>query len=134
MAKIIPFGDRILVRRRKVGGKIGKEQLLIASDNTANQLTDIAEVMAVPDLTLGDKALLESAEQIITALCEKAKAGDSDAAKQAYWYAEFCKMKSIQAGDVVMISKYVGTDFSENDSTITLTLVRESDIIGLVAE
>ena len=53
---------------------------------------------------------------------------------------EFNKLKnyillnSLEAGDCIMISKYVGTDFHDNKGGGSLTLVREVDLIGLVVD
>jgi co-chaperonin GroES (HSP10) len=129
---IIPLGDRILCRRRKVGERLGKSGLIIAPDEVKDARTDIADVVYVPDLTFTDKQLIENAESIASSLAEKCRSGDSDALIALLRFNEFAKIKSIKAGDVVMIGKYVGTDFCTSDSTETITIVFASDVIGLV--
>ncbi len=134
MSKVIPFGDRILCKRRKVGEKIGKDGLLYASDNTKDSPTDLADVIYVPELTFGDEQILNNAEKIICSMVEQAKAGNSDSLIALLRLNEFLKIKSIKEGDGIMISKYVGTDFNTSDSQEILTLVNGADIIGLVID
>ena len=106
MKKIIPFGSRLLVKRQKIGNKLGTG-LIIASDETAERPTDLATVVHTPDRSFADQALIK--------------------------FNDFLKAKSIKVGDTVMISKYIGTDFHDNvNPGESLTLVLEQDIIGLV--
>lgn len=129
---VIPFGDRILVRRRRIGEKLGSG-LIIASENTAERPTDLADVVYVPDLTFADEQIIENANKIVEAQSKAAQEGNADAFKALLLLNEFLKLKTIKAGDAVMISKYVGTDFHDNENTgQTLTLVNNADIIGLV--
>ena len=134
MSKVIPFGDRILVTRRKIGEKIGKDKLIIAPDTTKERPTDLADVTYVPEHSFADRQLIEEGEQIVNALTNKAKNGNSDALIALLRYNEFLKIKAIKPGDTVMISKYVGTDFQDNEGGGTQTLVKGEDIIGLVVE
>jgi len=129
--KIIPFGDRILCKRRKVGEKVGS---IILPDRVKERATDIADIISIPELTFADQEILDHAEEIIKNLTEKARSGDSDALITLLRVNEFIKIKTLKEGDAVMISKYVGTEFHEKDNPETLTLVRESDIIGVVSE
>lgn len=133
MSKIIPLGDRILVKRRKIGDKIG-DGTLHAAEETSERLTDLADVTYIPEHSFADAALLENAEEIITAQTNKAKEGDSNALNALLQFNHFLKIKSIQPGDGVMISKYVGTDFLEKGSNQVLTLVKGEDIIGVISE
>jgi co-chaperonin GroES (HSP10) len=131
MAKIIPFGDRLIVNRRKVGEKIGKGGILVAPNIISDRPTDLADVKYVPDLTFGDKAILDNAKEIIKNLSTKAAEGNSECLIALLRLNEFLKIKSIKVGDAVMISKYVGMDFSSNEGEAT-TLVNAEDIIGLI--
>ena len=130
--KIIPFNNRILVKRRKVGEKVGSEGLIYAPDQTADAPTDLADVVYVPELTFADKEIIDNAEFYVKSLSEKIKLGESEAMISLLRLNEFLKIKSIKAGDAVMIGKYVGTDFNTSDSREQLTLVLDTDIIGLI--
>lgn len=129
--KIIPFGNRILVRRRKTGGKVGSIHL---PDQTSERPTDLATVVNIPDHTFCDKQLLEKSDEIIESITKKAIGGDSDALNALLEYNIYLKIKTIQVGDAVMIGKYVGTDFHDNKGGESLTLVLGEDIIGLVVK
>jgi len=131
--KIIPLGDRILVKRRTIGDKLGSG-ILHAADETKDRTTDLADVTYIPEHSFADKALLENSENIINSQTEKAKEGDSKALTALLQFNHFLKIKSIQPGDGVMISKYVGTDFLEKGSNQVLTLVKGEDIIGVISE
>lgn len=131
MPKVIPFGDRILVKRNTIGEKAGAIYL---PDEVKDRHTDLAVVVSIPELTFGDKQILENAEKIIESLTEKASNGDSDAMIALLRVNEFCKMKSIQPGDSIMVGKYVGVTFTETGSQEELTLVREEEVIGLVVK
>lgn len=131
---IIPFGDRILVRRKLVGDKMGKSKLIYAPDSVKERATDLAEVVYIPEHSFADASLIDNAEKIIGSLTEKAKQGSDTALVALLKYNAFLKIKSINPGDMVMISKYVGTTFHDNQGGENLTLVDGSDIIGLVIE
>jgi len=132
--KVIPFGDRILVKRQQVGDKIGKEGIILTADKTKESSTDIAEVMYVPDHTFTDQKLLDEAENIINGLAKKANEGDSDSIISLIRFNDFLKTKSVRVGDIIMLDKYVGTDFNTSDSQELLTMVQSSDIMGLVID
>ena len=129
--RVIPFGDRIMVRRRKVGEKAGN---FILPDEVKDRPTDLADVMAVPDLTFSDQEILKNAEHIVDGLVEKASNGDADAVGMLLRMNEFIRFKSIKPGDAVMVGRYTGTDFVAKGDTQTQTLVRVDDIIGLVVD
>jgi len=131
MKKIIPYGDRILVKRRKVGEKSGSIYL---PDQTSERPTDLADVLHVSDHTFTDKELIENSECIVDSLIEKAKEGDSDALISLLRFNDYLKIKSIKKGDAVMVGKYVGIDFHDTENTEMLTLVKGEDIIGLVCD
>ena len=126
--KIIPFGDRILVKRRKIGEKIGS---IILPDEVKERNTDLADVVYVPDLTFADKHIIDNQEAIVRAITERAKTGDSGALEALLGLNQFLKVKSIKTGDAVMVSKYVGVDFHDTEGK-NLTLVSGSDVIGVI--
>ncbi|MBU1308239.1 MAG: hypothetical protein KKE30_01740 [Gammaproteobacteria bacterium] len=134
MPTLIPFGDRVLVKRRKVGSKAGKSGVIELPDNVADKETELADVVYVPEHSFADAEMISSAKEIIESTLLKAKQGDSDALLALLRFNEFIKIKSIQPGDVVMIHKYVGTSFNDNTGASNLTLVNGSDIIAIVKE
>lgn len=129
---IVPFGDRILVRRRKIGGALGQAKIIIAADETSERPTDLADVVCVAEYSFADVELLGSAEEIVKSLTDKAKSGDSEALLALMKFREYLNIKAIKVGDAVFISKYVGTDFHDNAGSGNLTLLDGSDVIGLV--
>ena len=78
MPRVIPFGDRILVKKKKVGKKLG-DGTIIAPDEIAERDTDLATVVHIPDNSFADNELVTNAEEIIKGLSEKAQVGDSKA-------------------------------------------------------
>lgn len=132
MPQVIPFGDRILVKRKKVGQKIGESGILIAADETAERPTDLATVVHVPDHSFADEELIGNAEEIIRGQTQKAKDGDSQSLLALLQFKTYLNIKSIKVGDDVMIGKYVGTTFHDNKGGGNLTLVDGHDIIGRV--
>ena len=130
--KIIPLGNRLLVRRKKVGGTLGSG-LIIAADTTADRPTDLAEVVYIPEHSFADQMLINQAENIVNSQTQKAVDGSADALTALMTFNHFLKMKSLKPGDEVMISKYVGTDFHDNENPKDmLTLVALEDIVGIV--
>lgn len=128
---IIPFGNRILVKRQKIGEKIGTAGLVLP-ESTAERTTDIAEVIYVPEHSFADKALIEGAPLIVERLGDKAKDGDVEALKALLELNVFLKIKMIKPGDKVFIGTYSGVNFHDNRSSDMQTIVREDEIIGLV--
>lgn len=128
MKKIIPFGNRILVKREKVGAMAGS---IVLPDEVKERATDLAVVVYTPDLTFADKEILDNADKIIEAIVKQAKEGNSYAVNTLMEFNDFIKLKSIKAGDRVVISKYVGTDLYSNEGE-DLTLVEIKDLIGVV--
>ena len=129
MPKIVPFGDNILVKRRMIGEKVGS---LYMPDDTKERNTDLADVVYVPDLTFEDTDILDNAPDIFKTLVQRVKHGSEKALGEMFQMNDFVKRKSIKVGDVVFISKYVGTDFYEKGKDQNMTLVKLSDVIGLV--
>ena len=133
MKTIIPYGDRILVKRRTIGDKLGAG-IIVAADQTKERPTDIADVVYVTDHTFTDKELINNASSIIASLIKKAGSGDSDALISLLRFNDYLKIKSIKKGDTVMINKYVGIDFADNQGSGQLTLVKGDDIIAIIGD
>lgn len=129
--KLIPFGNRILVRRRPVGKTLGNG-IILAAETTADTLTEIADVVALPDLTFADKALIENAESIINALTAKANEGDASAVDSLIEYNRYLQIKTLQVGDVVMVGKYTGIDFTVGETGELLSITDPEGIRGLM--
>lgn len=133
--KVIPLGDRFLVKRRRVGEKIGSAGIIYTTETTADRPTDLADVLYTPEMTFGDKELIENADEIIKKQIEYAKNGDAQALDAVQKFNQFLKLKSIKEGDLVMISKYSGIDFHTSDSDQGyLTLVRGDDIMAVIVQ
>lgn len=132
MPKIIPYGDRILVKKQKVGDKLGKEGIIVATESTSQADTDICEVLYVPEHSFADRALLINASKIIGKLGVRAAEGDSEALKALLEFNIYMKIKSVKVGDKVFISKYTGTNWYDNAGNEDMTIIRGEDIIGLV--
>lgn len=133
MKKLIPFGNRFLVKRRPIGNKLGSG-LLIAADETKDRPTDIADVVYVPDHTFADKELLENAEEIVKTIGAKARTGDVEALKALIEFNHYVRVKSLRPGMTIMLGKYVGTDFMTSEDQRTLTICNSEDIVAIVSE
>lgn len=131
--KLIPFGNRFLVKRRPIGEKLGGG-LLIAADETKDRPTDIADVVYVPDHTFADAELLKHAESIVKGLSAKASNGDVDALKALIEFNGYIRVKSLRPGATIMLGKYVGTDFMTSEDNRVLTVCNAEDIIAIVSE
>lgn len=131
MPKVIPFGDRILCKKKKIGQKLGSG-VLVAPDDVADRETDLATVVHVPDNSFADEELIKNAEDIIKGLAEKAKAGDSDSLVALLQFRTYLNIKSLKKGDDIMIGKYVGTTFIESNTQSQLTLISGDQVIGRV--
>lgn len=131
--KLVPFGNRYLVKRRPIGTKLGSG-LIIAADETKDRPTDIADVLYVPDHTWADKELLANAESIVKGLGDKAKAGDIEAVKALIEFNNYIRIKSIRPGMTIMLGKYVGTDFMTSEDNRTITVCTSDEIICVVEE
>ena len=130
---IIPFGDRILVKREVVGSTVGKEEIILTADETAGALTDIATVIYVPDHTFIDKELIAAAEDMVGSLSRKVKKdGDSDAMMALLRFNDYCRIKSLKVGDKVMVSRHVGITFNDNMHDGELTVLNSNDVIGVI--
>lgn len=131
--RIIPYGDRIIVKRRKIGKTLGSG-LLVAADETADRLTEIADVVAVPELTFADKEIINNAEKIIVSLSQMAQEGDPKATDSLMSLNSFLKIKTLKPGDVVMVGKYTGIDFTVGETGECLSITDPDGIRGLIVE
>lgn len=128
--QIMPYGNRILVRKKKVGDKLGS--IILAADETKDRDTDLAIVVYVPNNSFADNELIASSESIIKGLTDKAKEGNAESLKALLDFNHFLLIKAIQPGDEVLISKYVGVTFHATGEAQNLTLVDADQIIGIV--
>lgn len=131
--KIIPFGNRIIVKRRPIGKMLGSG-LLFAADETAERLTEMADVVALPDLTFADKELIENSEKIVLSLSQMAQDGDAKALDSLMEYNRYLQIKSLKIGDVIMVGKYTGIDFSIGETGELLSVTDPEGIRGLIVE
>lgn len=131
MKKVTPFGNRILVKRRKIGEKAGS---IVLPDEVKERQTEIADVVYVPDHTFCDKKLIENAEKIIDSLAKKAEEGDVDAVSSLIDFNEYLRVKTLKPGDVLFIGKYVGTDFEVQETGEKLSIITPDGIYGKVVE
>lgn len=129
--KLIPYGTRLLVKRRKIEQTSNH---IILPDEVANMPTDIADVVAVPEQSFCDKALIAKSEQIINGLTKKAEEGDGAAFKALLEFNEYLRIITLKPGDVLMIGKYIGTDFLIQETNQYLTVMDGSGIYAKVVE
>lgn len=129
--KLIPYGTRLLVKRRKVDQT---SKHIILPDEVASLPTDIADVVSVPDQSFCDKELIANSEAIIKGLTDKAKAGDGIAFKSLLEFNEYLRLATVKPGDVLMIGKYIGTDFLIQETNQYLTVLDGSGIYCRVVE
>lgn len=135
MAKrVIPFGNRVIVRRRRIGSTAGEGSLIELPDEVKDRPTDIADVVYVPNHTFADVKLLENAQSIIGKLSEQMIIGDVDAFNALITLNHYMKFKMLRPGMTVFINKYVGMDFHDNEGSGMLCVVNFEDIIGVIDE
>lgn len=130
---IIPLGDRIVVRRRKVGEKLGSSGLIVAAETTQEAKTDIADVVYVPEHSFADKKLIGAQEKIVGSQVASAMQGDAQALIALLQFNTFLKIKSIKPGDTIFMGKYSGIDIADNSGE-QVTIVRGDDIVGVVSD
>ena len=131
MKRIVPYGDRILVQRRKTGQVSNN---IVLPDGVADRPTDVADVVYVPDHTFCDKSLLENADKIVVGLTKKAEEGESQAVISLLRFNEYLRLKTLQPGDALLIGKYVGTDFNVKETGEALTVIDGDGIYALIVE
>lgn len=129
--KLVPYGNRILVKRRKVEDKSSH---IILPDEVKNLPTDIADVVEVPQQSFVDKKLIANAETIIDALENKANQGDSAALEALFKFNEYLRVMAIKPGDVLLMARYGGTDFLIQETNQTLCVTDTNGIYALVIE
>lgn len=129
--KLVPYGTRLLVKRRKVDQK--SEHILLP-DSVAEMPTDIADVVAVPEQSFCDKTLIANSEHIINGLAKKAEEGDGVSLKALFEFNEYLRLVTLKPGDVLMIGKYIGTDFLIQETNQYLTVMDGSGIYAKVVE
>lgn len=129
--KIIPWGDKLLVSRRKQG-QVSKH--IVLADHVADRPTDVADVVYVPDHSFCDKTLIEKSEGIINGLAKKAEEGDSQAVISLLRLREYLMIKSIRPGDVLLVGKYVGTDFNVKETGESLTVMDSEGIYAKIVD
>lgn len=129
--KLIPYGTRLLVKRRKVEQTSSH---IILPDEVASLPTDIADVVAVPEQSFCDKALIAKSEQIINGLAKRAEEGDGAAFEALLKFNEYLRVITLKPNDVLMIGKYIGTDFLIQETNQYLTVLDGSGIYALVKE
>ncbi len=131
MPKVVPFGNRCLCKRRKVGEKSGS---LYLPEQTAGQDTDLADVVHVPEKTLVDAEILKDVEITISNLGKRLRDGEPAAYECLEKIQKLIHHSLITVGSPVMIGKYVGVTFHDNQGGQDQTLVKLDDIIGLVVD
>lgn len=129
--KLIPYGNRILVKRRKVEDKSSH---IILPDEVKQLPTDIADVVAVPERSFVDNKLLQNAQTIINALDKRANEGDPAAIEALFKFNEYIRVMTIQPGDVLLMARYGGTDFLIQETNQTLCVTDANGIYALVKE
>jgi co-chaperonin GroES (HSP10) len=88
----------------------------------------------VPDWSFADHALIDNEKEVIRGQVKKSMEGDAESLKALMQYNQFLKLKDIQKGDKIFISKYVGIDFHDNSGSGDLTVVGLDDIIGVIKD
>jgi len=129
--KLVPYGCRILVKRRKVEDKSSH---IILPDEIKNLPTDIADVVEVPEQSFADRKLLMMAESIINALTLKATQGDAHAVDSLLKFKEYLQVMTIKKGDVLLMARYGGTDFLIQETNQMLCVAEPTGIYALVVE
>jgi len=130
--KIVPWGDKLLISRRRTGDKTKGGILL--PDATADRPTDVADVVYTPNNSFCDEALIKNSENIINGLTKKAEEGDSQAVISLLRLREYLMIKSIRPGDVLPVGKYVGTDFNIKETGESLTVMDSDGIYAKIVE
>lgn len=129
--KLIPWGTKLLVKRRKVEDRSGH---IILPDEVKNLSTDIADVVEVPEQTMVDTQLLRNAETIIKELTAKANLGDSGAVEAMFKFKEYLLVMTTKPGDVILLARYGGTDFLIQETNQTLCVTDSNGIYARVVE
>lgn len=129
--KLVPWGTRILVKRRKVEDR---STHIILPDEVKNLPTDIADVIEVPEQTMVDKEVLKNAENIITSLNLRAGNGDAAALDSLLKFKEYLLIMTTKPGDTILMARYGGTDFLIQETNQTLCVTDHNGIYCRVVE
>lgn len=129
--KLIPYGTRILVKRRKVEDKSSH---IILPDEVKNLPTDIADVVEVPEQTFVDKEILKNAEKMILSLSQMAQDGDAKSVQALLALKDYLQIMTIQKGDVLLMARYGGTDFLIQETKQTLCVTDANGVYALIKE
>lgn len=129
--KLIPYGTRILVKRRKVEDKSSH---IILPDEVKNLPTDVADVIEVPEQTFTDQKLIANAGAIIEALTIEACKGNAQAVASLLSLKEYLQVMTIRKGDVLLMARYGGTDFLIQETNSMLCVVEASGIYAFIRE
>ena len=129
--KLIPYGARILVKRRKVEDRSSH---IILPDEVKNLPTDIADVVSVPEQSFIDKEIIKNAEAIITSLGKRANEGDPAALESLLKFNDYLRVMTIRPGDVLLMARYGGTDFLIQETNQTLCVTDHNGIYARVVE
>lgn len=130
--RIIPFGDRIIVRRRRIGENATKQGLIELPDSVKERPTDLADVVYVPNHTFADKELIANSEAIIKNFSKQMLEGSVEAFKALLSFHAYLKLKMLKPGMTVFINKYVGMDFHDNENSGMLCVILSEDICGVI--
>jgi co-chaperonin GroES (HSP10) len=129
--KLIPYGTRILVKRRKVEDKSSH---IILPDEVKNLPTDIADVIEVPEQTFTDQKVIANAGAIVESLTIKACSGDASAVRALLDFKEYLQVMTIKKGDVLLMARYGGTDFLIQETNQMLCVCEASGIYAFIKE
>lgn len=129
MIRILPFGDRVLVKRVTTG-EIRKGSLIVFTDKTDSNESELAYVVAVPTNKFVDKCVEFTEEYLIKSIRKRLLNGEIELLKDIKEYNEYITLKKLKPGDKIMVSKYVGTVVDDEQAKNTTTFVRISDIVG----
>ena len=129
--RLVPYGTRILVKRRKVEDKSSH---IILPDEVKNLPTDIADVVEVPGQSMVDRELIKNADGIIKALTESACKGDASAVDSLIKFREYLQVMTIKKNDVLLMARYGGTDFLIQETNQMLCVCEPTGIYALVVE
>lgn len=129
--KLVPWGTRLLVKRRKVEEK---SAYILLPDATKDLPTDIADVIEVPEQTMVDVALLRNAQGIVDQLSAKANQGDAASVEALFKFKEYLLIMTTKPGDTILMSRYGGTDFLIQETNQNLCVCDHNGIYARVVE
>lgn len=131
--KLIPWGTRLLVKRRKVDASHTSSHIILP-DEVKDLPTDIADVIEVPEHTMVDISLLRNAQTIIDQLSVKANQGEAASVEALFKLKEYLLVMTTKPGDVVLMARYGGTDFHIPETKQTLCVTDHNGIYCRIVE